>query len=262
MENIISLRLIIFIVGIILFLGLGIVWPFTKMKFSEMLWRWVANSSLTLMNLIVLQVILGGPLVIISLYAKDYGVGIFNLININYFAKMIVCLIFFDFIIYWQHRLFHKINFFWRFHRVHHSDMAFDTSTALRFHPFEAFLSVCIKAISVLFIGAEIHSILIFEIILNFSAMFNHGNFILPNRVEKIVGLFFVTPNQHRTHHLVDSKHHHRQFAFCLSIWDRFFDTHILQHEISNLQSSEIGLSNDRDQSKLSIWQLVKMPFN
>jgi sterol desaturase/sphingolipid hydroxylase (fatty acid hydroxylase superfamily) len=164
-----------------------------------------------------------------------------------------------DFFIWLQHLLTHKIEFLWRIHRVHHSDTEMDISTAIRFHPIEIALSMALKIGLVYILGADPLSVLIFEILLNGSSIFNHANINIPNRFDKILRFLIVTPDMHRIHHSSDRIEHDTNFGFALSIWDHMFRTYKLRPE-RNHKEMEIGLNwQDEKPEKLG-WSL-SLPF-
>lgn len=190
------------------------------------------------------------------LYLTEYSAQ--NLANSWIIIALLV--IFFDFAIYWQHRYFHRNKFLWRLHRVHHSDTALRASSALRFHPVEIFISMLFKSTLVLALGIPFIAVVIFEVLLNACAIFNHANIRLPKRIEKYTRALIVTPSMHRVHHskvIADSS---SNFGFCLSIWDRLFKS-FREKSITQQTDYPLGVKELGDQETRSLLALVKQPF-
>ena len=184
--------------------------------------RWRVNFFLGTLNVVLLRLLL--PLGLIGV-AGFYQGGVIPSLNINPLAGFCLSILVLELIIYAQHRLFHIIPLFWRFHQVHHSDLDLDTSSAVRFHPGEAFLSFIIKAIAVMVFGIGANAILIFEILLSSFALFNHSNIGL-GKLDRVLRLLIVTPDMHRLHHSRDHEEVKMNFGFCLSLWDRLLRTY------------------------------------
>jgi len=182
----------------------------------------------------------------VSSFAKEQGIGLFNLWNISWWIEMLVGVVLLDFIIYWQHRYFHYSKFFWKFHRVHHLDSFLDASTALRFHPIEIVFSLLIKAGFVLLLGLSVNTVLLFEIILSSMAIFNHANIQLPVRVEELLRRFVVTPNFHVIHHHPDMDKHNSNYGFNLSIWDYLFKSYS-EDKSYDFKKFDCGLEGERE---------------
>jgi sterol desaturase/sphingolipid hydroxylase (fatty acid hydroxylase superfamily) len=174
--------------------------------------------------------------------------------------NVLVSFLFFDLVIYWQHRLFHRLPWPWRLHRLHHSDVEFDTTTALRFHPLEIMISMLVKMLAVIAIGANPLAIVVFEIGLNLSAMFNHANIQLPAPLEKWARYLLITPDLHRIHHSIDKNEHHRNFGFCLSWWDYLFSSWCGRGQKAD-QVMAIGLPDFRSPKDHSLWAMLRQPW-
>jgi sterol desaturase/sphingolipid hydroxylase (fatty acid hydroxylase superfamily) len=246
--------------GLLLFLGLGLALPYRKTPFIKKKRRWLENLLLNFGNGLIVYLIAPISLVGIAHYAENEYLGLFNRIKINDILLIIIGVITLDLVIYWQHRITHKVPILWRLHKVHHSDMDFDTTTAGRFHPLEILFSFIIKALCIISLGLPPEVIILFEIILNFSAMFNHSNFSLPLKIEKITRAILVTPDMHRIHH---SPHHHEtdsNYGFCISIWDKIFKSYT-EASKEDPKTMTIGLNEYQNFSKLSYLHLLLMPF-
>ncbi len=157
----------------------------------------------------------------IAAEAADRGWGLLHVLAVPRPWNIVIAIVVLDALIWLQHRIFHAVPFLWRIHRMHHADPAFDTSTAIRFHPLEILLSLAIKIAAIVALGAPAIAVVVFEILLNATAMFNHGNVHIPARFDRILRWFIVTPDMHRVHHSIHSRECHSNFGFNLSIWDR-----------------------------------------
>lgn len=222
--------------------------------------RWFINLTVTFLNPVILRLLLPLPATGVALIAKEKGWGLFNNLPIDSLTAGILAIILLDLAIYLQHLFFHYVNFFWRFHRVHHTDLDIDVTTGARFHPVEIILSMVIKITIVIITGAPAWSVLAFEIILNSTSMFNHSNVLMPLHIDKILRKVIVTPDFHRVHHSVLAQEHNRNFGFNLSLWDRLFGTYQDQPEAGH-KGMTIGLSDFREANRLTLPYLLALPF-
>ena len=186
--------------------------------------------------------------------------GLFLWLELSLWPSIILSLVLLDLAIYWQHRIFHAIPRLWPIHRMHHTDTEFDVTTALRFHPVEILISILIKAAIIILIGAPVLAVIAFEIILNGTAMFNHGNIKLPAMVDKALRLVMVTPDMHRVHHAVHGAEYNTNYGFNLSIWDRLFSSYIAQPKDGHIKM-QIGQPDYREQSETRLDKLLTQPF-
>lgn len=168
--------------------------------------------------------------------------------------------VFLDFCIYWQHRYFHYNKYLWRLHRVHHSDTMLSASSALRFHPLEILLSMLIKSALVLGLGIPFVAVVLFEILLNACAIFNHTNIRLPKRFEQIFRRLVVTPSMHRIHHSTDLVDSNRNFGFCLSVWDRAFNSYAPLNS-SGINNFVMGVKEVEKTESEGLASLITQPF-
>jgi sterol desaturase/sphingolipid hydroxylase (fatty acid hydroxylase superfamily) len=159
-------------------------------------------------------------------YAQQHQIGLLYYFDANAIVAFILTLILFDMAIYWQHRLFHVVPMLWALHKVHHVDQDIDVTTGSRFHTGEIILSLLIKFTLVLLLGPSLLAVMVFEIMLNATAMFNHANVALPKTLDKVLRLFMVTPDMHRIHHSTILDESNRNFGFNLSCWDRIFNSY------------------------------------
>lgn len=190
-------------------------------------------------------------------YLEESNIGILNIVKVPLVVEVFLVVIFLDFIIYWQHRFFHNFSVLWRFHSVHHSDRDLDTTSALRFHPIEILISVGVKVFFIVLLGASSESVLFFEIVLNFMAMFNHSNLGILEKLEKFIRNVFVTPQMHIIHHSVNLKESNMNFGFNFSIWDKIFSTYRPHFSGSKV----IGESSWKEKETTQISFLLTRPF-
>ncbi len=193
-------------------------------------------------------------------FAAARNWGLFNLTSAPFWLAAPLSIVALDFTIWAQHILFHRAPWLWRLHRMHHADLDYDVTTALRFHPGEIVLSVLIKMAAVLALGAPAASVVIFEIVLNALAMFNHANAGLPPRIEPLVRALFVTPDMHRVHHSDIPSETHSNFGFNLSIWDRLSGLY-REAPAKGQIGMTIGLPIFRDRRELRIDRLLTQPW-
>jgi len=258
-ENVI--RLSFFFVILLTMLFLQIIVPRRKNTLLKSKRRKINNLILVLFNSLIIKIIFPVSAVMISQWCTDNNIGILNVIEISNLMSVALSFLILDLCIYLQHVLFHFLPILWRIHRVHHADMEYDVTTGLRFHPIEIILSMLIKIVVIISIGAPVLAVIIFEIILNATAMFNHSNIKIPKIIDKALRYFVVTPDMHRVHHSVIRKETNSNFSFNLPIWDRIFRTYIKQpkylHNIMKIGLCEFG--NEKQTQDL-IWML-KIPF-
>lgn len=226
--------------------------------------RWLTNLSISGLNALVvrLMAMLAVPVAAVAAaeWARIAGWGAFNLLGWPFWLEVLIAIIVLDLAIYGQHVLFHKVPALWRLHQVHHADVDFDVSTALRFHPVEIALSMLIKIAVVLALGASAIAVVLFEIILNGCAMFNHANIKLPNGLDRLLRRVLVTPDMHRVHHSVVPTETDSNFGFNLSIWDRLFRTYQAQPKAGHTGMT-IGLAEYQSEEPTRFsWSLV-LPF-
>lgn len=188
--------------------------------------RWLSNFFLVFCGALVGRLLVPASLAVVAVLATQQHFGLLNLIVLPPLPAIVVAVVMLDCLIYWQHRLFHRVPVLWRLHRVHHADPHLDASTGLRFHPIEIALSLLVKALGILLLGVPAEAILIFEVLLNASAIFNHSNIKLPNWLEFPLRKLIVTQAMHRIHHSQVKKETDSNYGFALSIWDRLFGSY------------------------------------
>lgn len=222
--------------------------------------RWPANLGIVLVNTVVARLLLPLPPVAVAFWAADQGIGLFNVVATPAIVAVLICVVFLDFAIYLQHIVFHKVPVLWRLHRMHHADTEIDVTTGIRFHPIEILLSMIIKIALVVMLGAPAVAVILFEIILNGTAMFNHANLRLPGPVDRVLRLFIVTPDMHRVHHSWHRDETDSNYGFSLSIWDRLCGTYRDQPRDGH-DNMTIGLHEFRDAENRGLVGLLMIPF-
>ncbi len=185
--------------------------------------RWPANFMLGIINVLVIRLLFSGAAVSAAAWAKKNNKGLFNTLQLSDRVERLMTLLAMDLIIYWQHRLSHSVGLLWRLHRVHHADLELDASSGVRFHPFEALLSMMLKMVSVVVLGARPGSVILFELVLNLLATFNHSNIYIPPIFESVLRQIFITPDLHRIHHSVLYSEQQKNFGFSVPWWDKVF---------------------------------------
>jgi sterol desaturase/sphingolipid hydroxylase (fatty acid hydroxylase superfamily) len=222
--------------------------------------RWFTNLSIVALNPLCVALIFPILPTGLSLLARQHGWGLLNIPAIPYWLKIVGGIVLLDLAVYLQHILHHAVPALWRLHRVHHSDLEFDLTTGLRFHPIEIVVSLAIKLSAVAVIGTPPLAVLIFEIALNSTSLFNHSNIRIPQGVDRILRLFIVTPDMHRVHHSVIIRETNSNFGFNLSCWDRLLGTYKAQPDKGHDRMT-IGLSQYRDQQNLTLLRILLLPF-
>lgn len=218
------------------------------------------NLLLLVVDAVLLRLLVPVAAVGMALLAEDRGWGLFNLLDVDKTAALVLSVILLDVLIYGQHVLFHKVPLLWCIHRVHHTDPEFDVTTGVRFHPVEIILSMLIKMLAVIMIGAPVMAVIVFEILLNGVAMFNHGNVRLPPALDRRLRLFVVTPDMHRVHHSVLREETDSNYGFFLPVWDRLFGTYRDQPRKGHAQM-QIGLSEFTTNESVPLMKLLVQPF-
>ncbi len=192
--------------------------------------------------------------------AANNNLGILNQFDLPFQVAVIISILLLDLIIYFQHVIFHTIPSFWRLHMVHHADLEIDVTTGLRFHPLEIILSQAIKIAAIIFIGPPVLAVVLFEILLNGTSMFNHGNIKIPVKIDRILRFLVVTPDMHRVHHSVVIRETNSNFGFNFPLWDRLFGTYRAQPAAGH-ENMIIGLSQFRNSKLLTLPRLLVLPF-
>ncbi|MDA1075160.1 MAG: sterol desaturase family protein [Proteobacteria bacterium] len=217
--------------------------------------RWFSALSLAVINSVLVR--LAAPLLGtgVAVRAASQQTGLLNQIDLPFAAEILIAMLILDLVVYWQHRLFHLVPLLWRFHRVHHADPDVDTTTGLRFHPVEALISMVVKLATVYLLGADVTAVILFEVLLNASSLFNHANIRLP--FDYFFRWLIVTPGMHRVHHSIIPHEHNRNFGFSFPWWDRLFGSYLARGSTE----SDLGLTVFREEEHQQLFELLKQPF-
>jgi len=223
--------------------------------------RWPANLAIVVIDSLVVRLLLPAGLVGIALIVAERNIGLLHQVILPNWLDILIAVVVLDIAIYWQHRLFHRVPWLWRLHRVHHADPDFDVTTGLRFHPLEIVLSLAIKAVVVVALGAPALAIIVFEVLLNACSLFNHGNVALPSRLERWVRKILITQELHRIHHSSVVSETNSNYGFSVSWWDHIFGSYT-DKPAAGSDGVDIGLTEYRDaQQTTKLWGLLRIPF-
>ena len=223
-------------------------------------WRWPNNLGVVAVDILLVRILFPTTAVGLAILAQAHGFGLFNIIEMPAWIGVVASVTLLDLAIYLQHVLFHAVPSLWRLHRMHHADLDFDVSTGLRFHPIEILLSMIIKFAVVAALGAPALAVLIFEVLLNATSMFNHANVRIPLGIDRTLRWLIVTPDMHRVHHSILAHETNSNFGFNLPWWDRLFGTYRAQPSAGH-EAMTIGIDQFRDARELGIDRMMLQPF-
>lgn len=258
MEHELYIRLSVFLIAFIAFA----VWERRaprRLRTRPIVERWINNVGLVVIDTVVLRILFPMAAVGMAIAAQENNWGLLNNLDLPFWMAVVLGAVALDLVIYLQHVLFHAVPAFWRLHMIHHTDLDYDLTTGIRFHPVEIVLSMLIKFATVAALGPPAVAVLIFEVVLNASAMFNHGNIRLPEKWDRILRRVIVTPDMHRVHHSVVKRETNSNYGFNLSVWDRLFGTYRAAPEAGH-ENMTIGLTQFRDPAQLSLARLLWLP--
>jgi len=223
--------------------------------------RWANNLGLVFFNSFILRLLFPAAAVGMAAFASAQGWGIFNYYDVPPVIALVASVVVMDFIIYLQHIVVHAVPILWRLHRVHHADLDFDVTTGARFHTIEIILSMLIKFATIAVLGPPVVAVVVFEVVLNAMAMFNHSNVRLPLGLDRVLRWVVVTPDMHRVHHSVEDDEANSNFGFNLPWWDRLFDTYRDQPRAGH-ENMSIGIHTYRDPRLVSLLHgMLWLPF-
>lgn len=244
-------------------LGVMTVWEMTAPRRQLVIprrVRWPNNLGIVVVDTVLLRVMFPILAVGLAILAEQRGWGLLNVLDLPTWIAVLMSLLVLDLTIYLQHVMFHAVPVLWRLHRMHHADLEFDVTTALRFHPIEILLSMGIKLTLVAALGPPAIAVLIFEVLLNATAMFNHGNVRIPVQLDRLLRWFVVTPDMHRVHHSIERRETNSNFGFNVPWWDRLFGTYRAQPAAGHVGMT-IGIEQFRTRRDLRIDQLLIQPL-
>jgi sterol desaturase/sphingolipid hydroxylase (fatty acid hydroxylase superfamily) len=222
--------------------------------------RWPNNLGVVVVDTLLVRLVFPVTAVGVALFAEAHGWGLFHSVTIPAWMAVLASVVLLDLAIYFQHVLFHAVPALWRLHRMHHADLEFDVTTGLRFHPVEIVLSMTIKLAAVAALGAPAVAVLVFEVLLNATSMFNHSNIRIPLGLDRVLRLFVVTPDMHRVHHSVLIRETNSNFGFSLPWWDRLFGTYRAQPAAGH-DAMTIGIEQFREPRELGLDRMLLQPF-
>ena len=223
--------------------------------------RWANNLGLVFLNSIILRLLFPAAAVGVALIAQQQGWGLLNYYPLPFMLSIVIAVVAMDFVIYLQHVMTHALPLLWRLHRVHHADLDYDVTTGARFHTIEIILSMLIKFAAVMLLGPPVVAVVIFEVLLNATAMFNHSNVFIPEKIDRFVRLFIVTPDMHRVHHSIHAPLANSNFGFNLPWWDRLFGTYVAQ-PLEDHTEMELGLEGFRNPKQVDrLPGMLMLPF-
>jgi sterol desaturase/sphingolipid hydroxylase (fatty acid hydroxylase superfamily) len=223
--------------------------------------RWLHNLALVVLNSLILRLLFPVAAVGFALLAADHGWGLLNAFDVPFWWAFALSVIALDFAIYLQHVMFHAVPLLWRLHRVHHADADIDVTTGARFHPIEILLSMLIKFAAIAVLGAPAAAVLVFEVLLNATAMFNHANLRLREPVDRWLRRMLVTPEMHRIHHSMEAVEANSNFGFNLPWWDRLFGTYRERARLPQ-ESMAIGVKGlTGSDAAVKLTGLLALPF-
>ncbi|MBI3546951.1 MAG: sterol desaturase family protein [Gammaproteobacteria bacterium] len=254
------IRLSFFVAILVLMATWEILKPRRVLNISKP-YRWTSNLGIVFLNSFILRVIFPAGAVGVALFATDQAWGLFHYFKTPYGLALVLSIVALDFVIYLQHVMFHAVPIFWRLHRMHHADLDFDVTTGARFHPVEIILSMLIKFCVIVVLGAPVLAVIIFEVLLNMTSMFNHSNAFIPLAWDRFIRYIVVTPDMHRVHHSILAHETNSNFGFNLSLWDRLFGTYKNQPDEGH-ERMTIGIRDFRDPKQASrLDGMLMIPF-
>ncbi|MBX9776780.1 MAG: sterol desaturase family protein [Xanthobacteraceae bacterium] len=222
--------------------------------------RWPGNLGILVVDIVTVRVLLPTAAAGASLYAAGSGIGLLHYLNLRLSVAALLGFLALDLVIYAQHVVFHKVPVLWRLHRMHHADLDIDVTTGVRFHPIEILISLLIKIAVILALGIPVVAVILFEVVLNVTSMFNHSNASMPAWLDRALRFIVVTPDMHRVHHSILRHETDSNFGFNLPWWDRLFGTYRAQPERGHTGMT-IGIPMFRDPRELRIDRMITQPF-
>ena len=233
--------------------------PRRARTFSRLM-RWPSNLGIVALNTLLIRVLFPVAAVGLAGVGQQKSWGLLNNFELPNWLAVLLAVALLDLIIYLQHVMFHAVPVLWRLHRMHHTDLDLDVTSGARFHPIEIVLSMAIKMVAVIALGPPVVAVVVFEVLLNGTAMFNHSNVLIPASVDRVLRLIFVTPDMHRVHHSIIPKETNSNFGFNLPWWDRLFGTYLAQ-PVEGHTGMTIGIGDFRSSRDLRLDLMLLQPF-
>ena len=254
-----SIRLLVF-VGVFIAMALWEVAGPRRERSVGRAARWPANLGVTILNSVVVRILVPGGAVAMAVAAERHHFGLLNQVALPDVIAVATGAILLDLVIYLQHVMFHAVPVLWRVHRMHHADIDLDVTSGARFHPLEIVLSMVIKLGVVAALGTPASAVLVFEVLLNATSMFNHSNVAMRAGVDRVLRLIVVTPDMHRVHHSIVARETNSNFGFNLPWWDRWFGTYRAEPGAGQLGMT-IGIEQFRGPRELALGRMLTQPF-
>jgi sterol desaturase/sphingolipid hydroxylase (fatty acid hydroxylase superfamily) len=249
-----------FFFGIFILVAIGeLLSPRRTLAMSKKV-RWFSNLGVVAIDTLAVRLLFPVIGIHVAFTAQQKGFGLLNVVDLPGWMSFIIGILVLDMVVYLQHLMFHAVPLIWRLHMMHHADLDYDVTTGLRFHPVEIIISMFIKMTTIAALGPSVLTVIIFEIILNGTAMFNHGNIKLPLQLDRYLRLLVVTPDMHRVHHSVTIRETNSNFGFNFPWWDRLFGTYRAQ-PVAGHEGMTIGLSQFRDPKQNNLLRMLILPF-
>ena len=223
-------------------------------------WRWPNNLGVVVVDVLLVRILFPTTAVGLALIAEARGFGLFNVAGLPMWVGLLASVVILDFAIYLQHVLFHAVPALWRLHRMHHADLDIDVTTGVRFHPIEILISLLIKIAAILALGIPVVAVILFEVVLNVTSMFNHSNVSMPAWLDRALRLIVVTPDMHRVHHSILRRETDSNFGFNLPWWDRLFGTYRAQPAEGH-ERMTIGIERFRLPREQRLDRMLTQPF-
>lgn len=246
--------------GILLLIALWEILTPRRRQAIPRLGRWPSNLGIVVVDSLLVRLVFPAAAVGFALYCESKGWGLFHAVDAPAWLAFVGSVLILDLAIYFQHILFHAVPTLWRFHRMHHADTEFDVTTGLRFHPVEVLLSMGIKIAVIAALGPPAVAVLVFEVILNATSMFNHGNVRIPSGFDYVLRWFVVTPEMHRVHHSIHRDETDSNFGFNLPWWDHIFGTYCAQPRDGH-EGMTIGINRFRESREHWLDRMLLQPF-
>lgn len=252
-------RMSAFMAVLVVMASLEVLAPRRRSEIPRLL-RWSNNIALVVLDTVVVRLVFPVLAVALAVVVEDRGWGILNVLPVPDWFAFVASMLAFDLAIYLQHVMFHAVPALWRVHRVHHADLEFDVTTGLRFHPVEILLSMAFKLLVVVALGPPAAAVLLFEVLLNATSLFNHSNIRIPDGIDRALRWVIVTPDMHRVHHSVHGQESNSNFGFNLPWWDRLLGTYIAQPRATHERMS-VGVDDFRTRRDLWIDRMLLQPL-
>lgn len=246
--------------GVLVLMGLWeLIAPRRRLSASKTL-RWFSNVALVVLNSVIVRIAFMLGAVGVATEAQNLRWGLLNNVALPGWVESVLSCLALDLAIYLQHVLFHAVPALWRLHMVHHADPDFDVTTGLRFHTIEIVLSMGLKVAAIVVLGPPPLAVLIFELLLNATSMFNHSNVEMPRWIDRCLRLIIVTPDMHRVHHSTNRQETNSNFGFNLPWWDYLLGTYRDQPSLGH-ERMDIGLDQFRDKRAIWLHWMLALPF-